>query len=37
MNIKTSFLDEKEAKRLFQKRPFCNVLSEKPHIKVIVK
>ena len=25
--------DQKEAKRLFQKRPFCNVLIEKPRIK----
>ena len=37
MNINISFMDEKEAKRLFQKRQFYNVLSEKPHIKGIVK
>ena len=28
-----SFGDQKEAKRLFQKLPFCNVLIEKPRIK----
>ena len=28
-----SMRDQKEAKRLFQKRPFCNVLIEKPRIK----
>ena len=28
-----SFRDEKEAKRLFQELPFCNVLIEKPRIK----
>ena len=28
-----SFWDEKEAKRLFQKLSFCNVLIKKPHIK----
>ena len=31
-HIKTSFWDEKEAKRLFQELPFC-VLIEKPGIK----
>ena len=30
-----SFWDEKEAKRLFQKLPFYNVLFEKPKIKYL--
>ena len=28
-----SFWDEKEAKRLFQKLPFLNIIIEKPRIK----
>ena len=32
--FKVSFLDEQETKRLFQKLPFCNVLIEKPSIKL---
>ena len=31
--IKMSFWDEKEAKRLFQKLPFLNIIIEKPRIK----
>ena len=34
-NIKMSFGDKKEAKRLFQKLPFYNVLIEKPRIKYL--
>ena len=32
-DIKMSFWDKKETKRLFQKLPFYNVLIEKPRIK----
>ena len=32
-NIRLSFWNEKETKRLFQILPFCNVLIEKPYIK----
>ena len=32
-SYKTNFGDKKEAKRLFQKLPFYNVLIEKPKIK----
>ena len=32
-DIKMNFWDKKEAKRLFQKLPFYNVLIKKPRIK----
>ena len=32
-DVKMNFGDEKEAKRLFQKLSFYNVLTEKPKIK----
>ena len=35
MHLKTSFLNEKEANRLFQGPPFYNVTIEKAHIKLL--